>query len=135
MRTRGVAKVVTVALTVGLLVVLSACGGDGGSDASGATSTTKAEAADRAAPSESTAPTGGGASDAASVCEVIRTVQADLGAGAVPAAYQAQVTIKLDPSLYRAVAAGELDGPTRQSCPAEYQQYLTQAGIPSLSGL
>ena len=73
----------------------------------------------------------GGSDVAAAVCETIRSVQGDLLADAVSAAYLAQFTIRLDASLYNE----DLDAAAKQGCLADYERFLQQADIASFKEL
>lgn len=137
------------AVWLGLLIValLAACGGIGDDAASSTEPSTVATedggpgpsgVADSKESAESAGPTvGSTTSAAASVCDAIRAVQADLDPStAVAAAYQAQFVLKVVDSLsedqMRRGLADE-DAAVATLCPEAYLAFLEQADISSLA--
>lgn len=134
MRTTRKRGVTSVALGAALVLALSSCGGSSSPPA-------KASAARSSSPTASPTKAAAGAiSDAqlaASLCQVIRSVQGKLGDDAVPAAYLAQFTGGiagvLDDQDSIALFRAKGDALAKKQCPTEYQKFLKQAQISSLS--
>jgi hypothetical protein len=123
MHSRTIARIIT------LLALLSALGGCGGADDTQDASEEPSSAGEAPSVSEVQATEGSGGV----VCDVIRSVQADLLPDAVSEAYLAQFTIRLDPALFENRDA--LDRAATQECPDEYALFLEQAQISSLEEL
>lgn len=108
-----------------LSVTLAGCGG---SDSGGDTNTN----------TNTNTNSDDGGSDAKTgemFCSAIKKVQADLLPDAVSAAYLAQLTLKLDPTVVSKLSATEVDKATKKECPTEYEKFLDQAEITSLVDL